>query len=207
MQKLIPAILVILVAAALRLVAGGQAAQTPPKPLAHVYPRGSATDVSKSDLDTVLKKTIGQPVSDQNVRTVGVGDLYQVEIGVVHRAKQQQTGDQVGSGALEHLQITEVYQVQSGGGTFVTGGTLDNASEVAPDSELATTLAGRSSRGRLRPGSGHSRHIGPGDIVVLPPNTPHVFTGVDDSGIVYTLVRVDPHFVLPKNYVNAAIQK
>jgi quercetin dioxygenase-like cupin family protein len=88
----------------------------------------------------------------------------------------------------------------------VTGGTLDNASEVAPDSELATTLTGRSSRGRLRPGSGHSRRIGPGDIVVLPPNTPHVFTEVDESGIVYTVVRVDPHFVLPKDYVNAAIK-
>ena len=207
MQKSIRPVLMVLVAVALPSLASGQAAPPAPKPLAHVYPHGSATDVSHSDFDTVVKKTVGQAVSDQNVKTVDVGGLYQIEIGVVHRTKQQQTGDQVGSGALEHLQITEVYQVLSGGGTFVTGGTLDNASEVAPDSELATTLTGRSSRGRMRPGSGHSRHVGPGDVVILPPNTAHVFTEVDDSGIVYMVTRVDPHHVLPKDYVNAAIRK
>ena len=207
MQKTIPAALVVLMAAASSPVAWGQAAPKAPKPLAHVYPQGSATDVSSSDIDAVVKKTLGQPVSDQNIRTLDVDGQYQVEIGVVHRAKQQQTGDQVGSGALEHLQITEIYQVLSGGGTFVTGGTRGNAGEGAPGSELATTLTGRSSRGRLRPGTGQSRHVGPGDVVVLPPNTSHVFTEVDDSGIVYMVVRVDPHHVLPTNYVNAAIKK
>ena len=207
MQKSISAAFVVLMAAALPPLAWGQAAQTAPKPLAHVYPRGSATDVSNSDIETVVKKTAGLPTSDQNIKTMDIGGLYQLEIGVVHRLKQQQAGDQVGSGALEHLQITEIYHVMSGGGTFVTGGTLDNASEVAPDSALATTLTGRSSRGRIHPGSGQSRRVGPGDVVVLPPNTPHVFTEVDDSGIVYMVVRVDPHYVLPKNYVNDAIKK
>ena len=160
MRKSTPAVFVVLMAAALPPLAWGQAAQTAPKPLAHAYPRGSATDVSNSDIETVVKKTAEQAVSDQNIKTMDVGGLYQLEVGVVHRLKQRQAGDQVGSGALEHLQITEIYHVVSGGGTFVTGGTLDNASEVAPDSELAKTLTGRSSRGRLRPGSGQSATSG-----------------------------------------------
>ncbi len=207
MQKSIPAAFVVLMAAALPPPAWGQAPQTAPKPLAHVYPRGSATDVTNSEFDTVVKKTLDQPTSDQNIKTMDIGGQYQIEIGVVHRLKQQQTGDQVGSGALEHLQITEIYHVMSGGGTFVTGGTLDDAAEVPLDGSLATTLTGRSSRGRIHPGSGRSRRVGPGDVIVMPPNTAHVFTQVDDSGIVYMVVRVDPHYVLPKNYVNDAIKK
>jgi hypothetical protein len=80
---------VIVAVAALRPLAWDHAEQTPPKPLAHVYARGSATNVSKSDIDAVLKHTLGQAVSDQNIRTVDIGGLYQIEIGVVHRAKQQ----------------------------------------------------------------------------------------------------------------------
>lgn len=60
MQKSISAAFVVLMAAAWPPLAWGQAAQTAPKPLAHVYPRGSATDVTNSEFDTVVKKTFDQ---------------------------------------------------------------------------------------------------------------------------------------------------
>jgi mannose-6-phosphate isomerase-like protein (cupin superfamily) len=197
-------VLAVGLAAALPMLAIGQAGRTKP---AHVYPPGSATDITKNELDTVLKRTAGQSINDQQVKTIDIDGQYQVGIGVLHRSKVQQSADQLGMGALEHAQITEVYHVLSGSGTLLTGGTLDNARESAPDSEIVTTLTGPSSTGRIRPGTGVSRRVGAGDIVVLPPNTPHVFSQVDDPEIVYAVVRMDPHYVLPKNYVNPGIKK
>jgi quercetin dioxygenase-like cupin family protein len=47
---------------------------------------------------------------------------------------------------------------------------------------------------------GVSRKIGPGDVVVIPPNTPHWFSEITTDQIVYLVVRVDPHKVLPAGY-------
>jgi quercetin dioxygenase-like cupin family protein len=50
--------------------------------------------------------------------------------------------------------------------------------------------------------NGTSRKIGPGDVVIIPPNTPHTFTEITSDEIVYVVVRIDPHKVLPAGYVN-----
>jgi quercetin dioxygenase-like cupin family protein len=47
---------------------------------------------------------------------------------------------------------------------------------------------------------GHSRKIGPGDVVIIPPNTPPWFTEITSDQIVYLVVRVDPPKVLPAGY-------
>jgi quercetin dioxygenase-like cupin family protein len=44
---------------------------------------------------------------------------------------------------------------------------------------------------------GTSRRIGPGDIVIIPANTPHGFADLAPEGIAYMLIRVDAHRVLP----------
>ena len=76
----------------------------------------------------------------------------------------------------------------SGNGTFVTGGTLENEREVN-----APAIGPSSTGGKII--SGQSRTIGPGDVVVIPPNTPHQFSEVASDRIVYLLIRVDPHKV------------
>jgi quercetin dioxygenase-like cupin family protein len=42
--------------------------------------------------------------------------------------------------------------------------------------------------------------VGPGDVVIIPPNTPHWFSDIATDQIVYLVVRVDPHKVLPAGY-------
>jgi quercetin dioxygenase-like cupin family protein len=42
---------------------------------------------------------------------------------------------------------------------------------------------------------GQSRKIGPGDVVIVPPNTAHGWSEVTDE-LVYLVVRMDPHKVL-----------
>jgi mannose-6-phosphate isomerase-like protein (cupin superfamily) len=159
-------------------------------------PRGTATDVSTDDVQATLKKTAAATVSDQAIRVVSINDEYNVGIGVVHRAK---TAGRATGGAIEHSQITEIYHVMEGNATLVTGGTIDNPRESPPESQVVKVLNGPSTGGGPVQG-GVSRKVGPGDVVIIPPNTPHWFSEITSDQIVYLVVRVDPHKILPAGY-------
>jgi mannose-6-phosphate isomerase-like protein (cupin superfamily) len=176
------------------VVAGQAQAQT--APAAQHQPRGTATDISNAEILATVQKTAAAPVSDQQIRVVSVNGDYNVGVGVVHRAKTE--GRDIGFG-IEHSEITEIYHVISGNGTFVTGGTIENMKETPANSPVVTTLNGPSAGGGKVIG-GQSRNVGPGDVVIIPPNTPHWFTEITSDQIVYLVVRVDPHKVLPAGY-------
>src|SRR6185369_15388905 len=151
-------------------------------------PRGSATDVSKAEIEATVQKTAALPVSDQAIRVVSINNENNVGVGVVHRAKT--AGRDIGGG-IEHSQITEVYHVISGNGTFVTGGVIENPRESPSDSAVVKVLNGPSTGGGPIQ-NGVSRKLGPGDVVIIPPNTPHWFSEIKSDQIVYLVVRIDP---------------
>ena len=160
-------------------------------------PRGTATDVSSGEIEAMVKKTAADRISDQAVRVVSINGEYNVSVGVVHRAKT--SGAQAGGG-IEHSQITEIYHVMEGSATLVTGGSMDNTSEFPSNHPVVAVLNGPSTRGGPIQ-NGVSRKIGPGDVVIIPPNTPHWFSEITSDQIVYLVVRVDPHKVLPAGYM------
>jgi mannose-6-phosphate isomerase-like protein (cupin superfamily) len=176
-------------------IPSGFRAQTP-SPSPHL-PRGTATDVSNAEIESLVQKTASAAVSDQAIRVVSVHGEYNVGVGVVHRAKT--SGKDAPSG-IEHSQITEVYHVISGNGTLVTGGTLDNQKEFPAESPVVAVLNGPSTGGTAIQ-NGVSRKLGPGDVVIIPPNTPHWFSEITTDQIVYLVVRVDSHKILPAGYV------
>jgi mannose-6-phosphate isomerase-like protein (cupin superfamily) len=145
-----------------------------------------------------VAKTAQAAVSDQAIRVVSINDEYYVGVGVVHRAKTS-FGAKGNANAVEHSQITEVYHFIEGNGTFVTGGTIENARDVAVDSNVVKVLNGPSTSGGAVQ-NGVSRKVGPGDVVIIPPNTPHWFSEISTDQIVYLVVRVDPHKVLPAGF-------
>jgi mannose-6-phosphate isomerase-like protein (cupin superfamily) len=147
-----------------------------------------AADLTNTEIQAAVQKTASLPVSDQQLRMVSINGEYNVGAAVVHRAK---TAGAEASGALAHSQITEVYYIISGNGTLVTGGTLEDAKNFQP----ASRLIGPSTAG-TKILNGKSRQIGPGDMVIIPPNTPHTFSEITSDRIVYMIVRVDPHKVL-----------
>ena len=149
-------------------------------------PRGAATDISAETIDSVVKSTTGRIVSDQAVRMVDIG-TYQVGVGVVHRSPGPQ-------GAIEHSRITEVYHMMEGAGVLVTGGTVVDGKASAPESMVVTVLNGPSTSGPSILG-GVSRRMKAGDIVILPPNTPHYWSSLEGK-IVYLVVRIDPDKVV-----------
>jgi len=159
-------------------------------------PRGTATDVTNADVLATLQKTASAAVSDQAIRVVSINNEYNVGVGVVHRSKVALNAS---ANAIEHSQITEVYHVISGNATFVTGGTIENARESSAESAVVKVLNGPSTGGG-KVVDGVSRNVGPGDVVIIPPNTPHWFSEITSPEIVYLVVRVDPHKVLPAGY-------
>jgi oxalate decarboxylase/phosphoglucose isomerase-like protein (cupin superfamily) len=160
-------------------------------------PRGTATDISNAEIQSMVQKTATDRISDQAIRVVSINGEYNVGVGVVHRSKT--SGAQAGGG-IEHSQITEIYHVIEGNATLVTGGTMGDTSEFPANHPVVAILNGPSTRGGPVQ-NGVSRKIGPGDVVIIPPNTIHWFSEISSDQIVYLVVRVDPHKVLPAGYM------
>jgi len=83
----------------------------------------------------------------------------------------------------------------SGGGTLVTGGTLEQSTEMRKDDPSVAKLMGPTAQGTAISG-GKSQRIGSGDMVVILANMPHCSTDLGPDGISYVLVRIDPHHFL-----------
>jgi oxalate decarboxylase/phosphoglucose isomerase-like protein (cupin superfamily) len=168
------------------VLAGSVSAQAPRQP------RGTATDVSHADLMAAVQKMTGT-VGDVQLKVVAIENQPNVGIGIVKRTKPG------GANSIEHSQITEIYHFIEGAATLVTGGTMENAKDSAPESQVVRLLNGPSTQGGKLTG-GVSRKMTVGDVVIIPPNTPHWFSEIASDQIVYLVVRVDPHKVLPAGY-------
>ena len=97
--------------------------------------------------------------------------------------------------AIVHDAITEVYQIIEGKGVLVTGGTIESATPMPADDPDVRQQIGPSSVGKLIIG-GTRQELGAGDVVVIPPHTPHGFVEIKTKRIVYTLIRIDPQRLL-----------
>jgi mannose-6-phosphate isomerase-like protein (cupin superfamily) len=161
-------------------------------------PQRSAVDVTNADIRATIRTAPADAVMDQQIRVVDVGK-YNVAVGVLHRAaKAKQT-------AISHSQVTEVYHIIEGAGTFVTGGEMVGPTPSPADGNTVKVLVGPSTGGTAIRG-GESRRVGPGDVIVIPPGVAHWFSVVE-SDMNYLVVRVDADHVLPAGYVNPAIPR
>ena len=161
-------------------------------PAATPQPRGTATDVSNADLQASVQRMTAA-VGDVQLRVVAIDNQPNVGVGIVRRTRPG------GANSIEHSQITEIYHITEGSATLVTGGTMENPREAAPDSQVVKLLNGPSTSGGKIAG-GVSRTVRVGDVVIIPPNTPHWFSDIASEQIVYLVVRVDPHKVLPAGH-------
>jgi len=155
--------------------------------------RDEATQISNDDIAAAIQKMGSRPVGEQQLRIVSVNDEYNIGIGVVHHVKPQGDGKPF---VVEHSEITEILYFISGHGTLISGGSIKDAKEVSPDSEMASVLSGPSASGSEIVG-GERHLIEPGDVVIIPPNTPHGWANISSSDVTYLAIRVDPDRVLP----------
>jgi mannose-6-phosphate isomerase-like protein (cupin superfamily) len=137
-------------------------------------------------------------VADQQIKVVDIGK-YNVAIGILHRSGKAKQN------AISHGEITEIYYVIDGAGTFVTGGTMTNSTVAAADGNTVKVLVGPSTNGTGIEG-GQSRRIGPGDVIIVPPGVAHWFSAIEKD-LDYLVFRVDADHVLPAGYVHPLIKK
>ena len=142
----------------------------------------AAIHISAADILATIANAPDGRVSDQQIRHIDAGG-HNVGVGIVQRPPSTSLG------AIQHHKQTEVYYVVSGRGTLVTGGELSNGRALDPDGNTVRTLTGPSSVGGID--GGESRDVGPGDMVIIPADSPHGFSEITET-ITYIVVRVDP---------------
>ncbi len=184
--NIVAVVAAVLAAAGLPVRAGQQTPSSPTPqatagaqdPNAQTYQGGlPATYLTSDDVQTFLKALPKDAINDLPIRVVDVGGYHVGVFGVFR--PQSQPGD-----AIAHeTRTTEIYYVLDGSGTLVTGGTITDLKAPPPGRTAGP-------RGDKIEG-GVSRHVGAGDIVVIPGRTPHWWSSLD-SDIHYLIYRPDP---------------
>jgi mannose-6-phosphate isomerase-like protein (cupin superfamily) len=178
--------LLALAAAACSLVA--VVAQGDPQPTCKMCP---GTYIAKSEVDAYVQKAIAEKLTDQQVRDIELGKAH-VGIGVVHRGKLASPAPE---SVAEHDQVSEVYHIIDGTATLMLGPDIVGAKRRPATLETVRLFNGPGSNGSsIR--NGISYDLKPGDVVVIPAGTGHLFTKIDDH-ITYLMVRIDPDKVTP----------
>ena len=172
---------------------------TATRPSAQSGPPAIATDITAAEVRAVMDHPTGG--TDRLIKAVDMG-RYNVGVGVLRRGPTK-PGAPVG--AINHVNITEVYYVLSGSGTLLTGGTVENARPAAADSEIVRVAVGPSNQGTFKEPA-QRRRVGAGDVVIIPPGVYHGFDEIT-TGIEYLAVRPDPDHVLPAGFVHPAVKK
>lgn len=151
----------------------------------------SSLAITSAEIRDAITLADTTAVADVRLRLVPIG-AYNVAVSVVRRS---QVDGRTPPDAIVHDAITEVYEIREGRGILVVGGVLDDPHPFPAESPVVRSLIGPSARGTTIRG-GIRREVGPGDIVVIPPRTPHGFAELLTPKITYIIVRIDGDRVL-----------
>ena len=142
-------------------------------------PVAPATYVTPAEMTEELRTAPNQAAHliDRPVRVIESG-THQIGVAIVKRTDADQN-------ALIHDNIDEIYYVLEGGGTLVTGGKLTGEKHTGASPTIGPGWTGTGIEG------GESRRVDPGQVIMIPAGTPHMFTKLDGT-IRYLIYRVDP---------------
>ena len=161
---------------------------TDPQPTCNMCP---GYYVPLSELQAYTKKAIDENLLDQQVRDIEIGKAH-VGIGKVHRKKIDAPAK---DSVAEHDQVSEVYHIVDGTATLVLGADITNRQRRPATQQTVVLFNGPGNNGsEIR--NGVTYNLKPGDVVVIPAGTGHLFTKIDDH-IDYLMVRIDPDKVTP----------
>ncbi len=142
--------------------------------------RPTAVDITAAAIGEFIDLLPEGRISDRPIRVADVGG-YKVGLYGVFRPQA------VAGNAIRHeTSVTEIYYMLEGSATLVTGGTLVDERSTGNSPNMGTpNFAGSGIDG------GVSRRVVPGDVIIIPGNTPHWFSSLD-SDIRYLIFRPDP---------------
>ena len=170
------------------LVAQTRINPTDPQPTCNMCP---GYYIPLSELQAYTKKAVDEKLLDQQVRDIEIGKAH-VGIGMVHRTKLDAPAK---DSVAEHDQVSEVYHIVDGTATLVLGADITNRQRRPATLRTVVEFNGPGNNGsEIR--NGVTYQLRPGDVVVIPAGTGHLFTHIDDH-ITYLMVRIDPDKVVP----------
>jgi quercetin dioxygenase-like cupin family protein len=171
---------------------------------AFAAPAPAAVDVTGAQIRQMLATAPNRSI-DRLARSVDIGP-YMVGINVQHRVPGSGVGTSRGDRPVRHKGVTEIYYVLSGKGTFVTGSAMKNTEVLAlrPAQPNGENAAGPGDRGEFD-GPTVTRTLVAGDVVFVPPMTPHLLKD-SDGAFDYLVFRVDPDHVLPANFTSTDLK-
>src|SRR5215467_5429577 len=178
----------VVASAVVALAAQTRVNPTDPQPTCNMCP---GHYVPLAELQAYTKKAIDEKLLDQQVRDIDLGKAH-VGIGMVHRTKLDAPAK---DSVAEHDQVSEVYHIVDGTATLVLGADITNRQRRPATLRTVVEFNGPGNNGsEIR--NGVTYHLKPGDVVVIPAGTGHLFTKIDDH-IDYLMVRIDPDKVTP----------
>jgi mannose-6-phosphate isomerase-like protein (cupin superfamily) len=161
---------------------------TDPQPTCNMCP---GYYIPLSELQAYTKKAIDEKLLDQQVRDIEIGKAH-VGIGMVHRTKLDAPAK---DSVAEHDLVSEVYHIIDGTATLVLGPDITNRQRRPATLRTVVEFNGPGNNGsEIR--NGVAYNLKPGDVVVIPAGTGHLFTKIDDH-IDYLMVRIDPDKATP----------
>jgi len=112
---------------------------------------------------------------DKVAATMAKGGAIIEDPGLRVLAQRRGTGE-----AEVHQKTNHVFIIIDGEATFVTGGSLVNAKQTAPDQLRGSSIQG-----------GETRHLTKGDVITIPAKTPHWFKEIPTKTIAYYAVNIE----------------
>ena len=161
-------------------------------------PTQTATYVPAADVQKIFKLTTTDKSADEMLKSLNLGP-YNVSVNIQRRAKIK---DEAGS---KHSKITEIYYILNGSGYFLTGGTIGDDAKANSYSKDRPGQVGPGFRGTFKDPGLVTRKVGSGDTIIVPPDTGHSWSLVEDH-IEYMLFRVDHEHVIPAPFVHEALK-
>ncbi len=138
----------------------------------------AATYITATEIEKFIEALPEDAVSDSAIRVVEVLGDNGVGLYGVYRPKGLP-----GKSNLHQIVTTETYYILKGHGTLVTGGEIVDGALASPTS---ITIKGTGIKG------GVSRHVGPGDVIMIPGYTAHWWSELDED-LSYISFRTGPY--------------
>jgi len=170
------------------LMGQGKINPTDPQPTCNMCP---GTYIPLAELQAYTQKAIAEKLLDQQVRDIEIGKAH-VGIGMVHRGKLDRPSP---NSVAEHDLVSEVYHIIDGTATLVLGPDITNRQRRPSTLRTVVEFNGPGNNGSEIK-NGVAYNLKPGDVVVIPAGTGHLFTKIDDH-IDYLMVRIDPDKATP----------
>jgi len=135
-----------------------------------------------------LMKTDG----DHPARVVDIAKSYNLGAYLLHLSARKANPDALNG--WTHHDISELYYVIRGAGTFLIGGELENPKQDDPASESVKTVRGPSQTGRIK--SYTTQKYVAGDVIIIPVGVPHLPTYEVTENADILRVVIDPQRAL-----------